>query len=83
MASGLGHIIHSSMLEDQDWKENMLEQLRLLVFDGMQAYVLLMAAFFCLFVYYCIFGFIVGAIAESNMDAPAADNPSAPEKKRT
>lgn len=43
-------------------------------FLGMQAFVIFMVAFFFLFVYYCIFGFVVGAIAESNMKEHSADD---------
>lgn len=45
-----------------------------LMYLSMQAFVLFMTAFFFLFVYYCIFGFVVGAIAESNAEDHPIDN---------
>lgn len=73
--------MHFPTWQDQGLFEDVVEQLQLLSFKGMQLFVILMVAFFFLFVYYCTFGFIVGAIAESSEGAqePKLKNESASE----
>lgn len=66
MDYSLTHIFHESWLGDRNWQDAMIERLRLLVYDGMFGFTIFMAAFFCLFVYYCFFGLVVGSISESS-----------------
>lgn len=73
MDSSFAHYIHDAFHHDADWRYRFSEQLEAAMYLGMQAFVLFMAAFFFLFVYYCTFGFVVGAIAESNTEDPPVD----------
>lgn len=78
MDSSLAQYIHDAFHYDADWQLRFTERLEDFMYLGMQGFVIFMVAFFFLFVYYCIFGFVVGAIAESNTeDVPVDDKPKA------
>lgn len=68
MDSSLGDIIHNLLPRVEAWEQDALEQIKLSVYNGMQLFTIFMTAFFFLFLYYCAFGFVVGSLAESNME---------------
>lgn len=74
MDSSFGHYIHDAFHRDAEWELRTLEKLEELTYLSMQAFVIFMTAFFFLFVYYCVFGFVVGAIAESNTEDHPIEN---------
>lgn len=78
MDSSLAQYIQDAFHHDADWQLRFTERLEDFTYQGMQAFVIFMVAFFFLFVYYCVFGFVVGAIAESNTeDIPVDDKQKA------
>ena len=74
--SRLSDYIQHPLLHSEELREEALEQLRLFTYSGMQLFTIFMALFFCVFVYYFVFGITVGAIAESNM----TENETEPEE---
>lgn len=70
MDSSMADYIHRAFhySSDIDWQAEALDRARLLTYSGMHAFVFFMIGFFFLFLYYCAFGFIVGAISESSME---------------
>lgn len=74
MDSSFGQYIQHAFHRDAYWQSRFPDQMEDLMYLSMQAFVLFMTAFFFLFVYYCIFGFVVGAIAESNAEDHPVDN---------
>lgn len=65
--SNYGALIHSAYNEPS-FREDALDRLRLLIYDGMFAFTILMSLFFFLFVYYFFFGTLVGAISGDEID---------------
>lgn len=68
MDSTIGQYIHNAFHHDEDWEIRSIERMKELTYSGMHAFTIFMVAFFFFFVYYCIFGFVVGAITESNTE---------------
>lgn len=68
MSSSFGDIIHQAFRRDADWEMDVLEHAQSIIYKGMHIFTIFMVAFFFLFLYYCAFGFIVGAIAEPNIE---------------
>ena len=67
MDSRLSDYLHNPFLRSDHWEQDAVEKLEQLIFKSMEIFVIFMVVFFCFFVYYCAFGFIVGSIAEANM----------------
>lgn len=70
----MARYIHEAFHHDAERQLRFAEQLEEYTYLGMQAFVLFMVVFFFLFLYYCIFGFVVGAIAESKSEEPSLDD---------
>lgn len=68
MDSRLGDMIHIGLQRNIIWGEDALDRMRLFVYHGTQLFTISMSASFFLFLYYFAFGFVVGSIAESNME---------------
>lgn len=67
MDSSLGDTIYNILPRLDAWNQDALEQIQLSVYHGLELFTVFMAAFFCLFMYYFVFGFVVESLAESNM----------------
>lgn len=77
MDSTIGQYINNALhhWHDEEWEYQTREQVKDWIYSGMHLFTIFMVAFFFLFVYYCIFGFVVGAITESNTADDLNDKP--------